>query len=81
MIIWDLVIDKLGLAASKSENCVFLEKKRGLRGWRAYFSRKRLVCIAGWRISLERKWVAWPVGVFSVKSAGVHDRLLYLGSS
>ena len=36
---------------------VFLEKKLGMHGWGAYFSRKMLECIAGARISRE-KWAS-----------------------
>ena len=46
---------------------VFLDKKACLDGWGAYFSRKRLVWMAGARISREKGLPRWLGYVFLVK--------------
>ena len=46
---------------------VFLEKKACLDGWGAYFSRKRLVWMAGARISREKACLAGCGAYFSKK--------------
>ena len=43
---------------------VFLEKKACLDGWGAYFSRKRLVWMAGARISREKGLFVWLGRIF-----------------
>ena len=46
---------------------IFLEKKACLDGWGAYFSRKRLVWMAGARISREKGLSGWLGRVFLEK--------------
>ena len=48
---------------------IFLEKKACLDGWGAYFSRKRLVWMAGARISREKGLSGWLGRVFLEKKA------------
>ena len=50
---------------------VFLEKKLGLNGWGAYFSRKSLGWITGTRLSREKAWVGWLGRVFLEKKLGL----------